>query len=218
MSVEVTSNKLMPMWDVHSRILQMAGNPPTGLMMRYLHRNEWIAYGLLVAAVLAVSLPLYPYRWHMFLHISGAVVFLGNIVVTAAWMLMAERTRSISVIHFSAKAVVRADFLFTLPGVLLILVNGLVMVFAVWGGRDTLYSLSWISSALALFTASGVIWLSVLIPVQHRMVVFSDPAEYPDSLPRQFFSALHKWYLWGGLAIALPIGSLYLMVNKPAFG
>ena len=199
-------------------ILHTVGNLPKGLTMGYLHRNEWIAYGVLVAAVLAVSLPLYPYRWHIFLHISGAVVFLGNIVVTAAWMLMAERTRSISVIHFSAKAVIRADFLFTLPGVLLILMNGLVMVFAVWGGRDTLYSISWISAALALFTASGVIWLSVLIPVQHHMVVFSDPAEYPDSLPPQFFSALHKWYLWGGLAIVLPIGSLYLMVNKPTFG
>ena len=161
---------------------------------------------------------MYPYRWHIFLHISGAVVFLGNIVVTAAWMLMAERTRSISIIHFSAKAVIRADFLFTLPGVLLILMNGLAMVFAVWGGRDTLYSFSWISGALVLFTASGVIWLSVVIPVQHRMVVFSDPAEYSDSLPPQVFSALHKWYLWGGPAIARPVGSPYLMVNKPAFG
>ena len=186
--------------------------------MRYLHRNEWIAYGFLAAAVLAMSLPLYPYRWHIFLHITGAVVFLGNIVVTAAWMLMAERTRSVSIIHFSAKAVLRADFLFTLPGVLLIVMNGLAMVFAAWGGREALYSLSWISAALALFTASGVIWLSVLIPVQHRMVVFSDPAEHPDSLPSQFFSALHKWYFWGGLAIVLPIGSLYLIVNKPAFG
>ena len=186
--------------------------------MQYLHRNEWIAYGILAAVVLAVSLPLYPYRWHMFLHIAGAAVFLGNIIVTAAWMLMADRTRSISVIHFSAKAVIRADFLFTLPGVLLILLNGLAMVFAVWGGRETLYDISWISVALALFTASGIIWLSVLIPVQHRMIVYSDPVTYPVSLPTQFFSALHKWYAWGGLAILLPIGSLYLMVNKPAFG
>ncbi len=95
--------------------------------MRYIHRNEWVVYGLLAVAVLVVSLPLYPYRWHMFLHIAGVVVFLGNIIVTAAWMLMAERTRSLMVIHFSAKAVIRADLLFTLPGVLLILMNGFAM-------------------------------------------------------------------------------------------
>ena len=92
--------------------------------MRYIHRNEWLAYGFLVVVALAVSLPLFPYRWHTFLHIAGAVVFLGNIIVTAAWMLMAERTRSVHVIHFSAKAVIRADLLFTLPGVFLVLMNG----------------------------------------------------------------------------------------------
>ncbi len=185
---------------------------------QYIHRNEWLVYGLLVAAVLAVSLPLFPYRWHTFLHIAGAVVFLGNIIVTAAWMLMAERTRSINVIHFSAKAVIRADLLFTLPGVLLILLNGFVMVFARWGGWNAFHSITWITLALALFTASGVIWVGVLIPVQHRMVVFSDPSEYTDSLPSGFFRALRQWYFWGGVAILLPVCSLYLMVNKPTFG
>ena len=186
--------------------------------MRYIHRNEWFGYGFLVVAALAVSLPLYPYGWHTFLHIAGAVVFLGNIIVTAAWMLMAERTRSINVIHFSAKAVIRTDFLFTLPGVLLILMNGFAMVFARWGGWNQFHDLSWITVALALFTASGVIWLGMLIPVQHRMAVFSEPSDYPDLPPPQFFSALHQWYFWGALAIALPICSIYLMVNKPDFG
>lgn len=186
--------------------------------MHYIHRMEWIGYGLLVLIVLAVSLPLFPYRWHTFLHIAGAVVFLGNIIVTGAWMLMAERTRNVNVIHFSAKAVFRADLLFTLPGVLLVLINGLVMVFDRWGGRDAIYQLSWISVALSLFTASGIIWVGLLIPAQHRMVVFSDPSVHPDSLPSQFTSALHRWYFWGAIAIALPIGSLYLMVTKPAFG
>ena len=110
--------------------------------MRYIGRNEWLVYGFLVLIVVAASLPLYPYRWHTFLHISGAVVFLGNIVVTAAWMLMAERTRSVNVIHFSAKAVMRADLLFTLPGVLLILMNGLAMVLDRWGGFAAFHELS----------------------------------------------------------------------------
>ena len=112
----------------------------------------------------------------------------------------------------------RADLLFTLPGVLLVLMNGLAMVFDRWGGRDAIYQLSWISAALWLFTASGVIWVGILIPAQHRMVVFSDPLDYPNSLPSEFSSALRKWYIWGALAIALPVCSLYLMVNKPAFG
>ncbi len=186
--------------------------------MQYIHRIEWLAYALLIIVVLAVSLPLFPYRWHTFLHIAGAVVFLGNIIVTGAWMMMAERTRNINVIHFSAKAVMRADLLFTLPGVLLVLVNGLVMVFDAWGGREVIYQLSWISAALWIFTASGAIWVAILIPAQHRMVVFSDPSAHPDTLPSQFASALRRWYVWGAIAIALPLCSLYLMVTKPTFG
>ena len=102
--------------------------------MTFIHRYEWIAYGLLAIAAVVASLPPFPYGWHLFLHIAGAVIFLGNIIVTGAWMLMAERTYISRVIHFSAKAVIRADFLFTLPGVLLVLINGLIMAYARWGG------------------------------------------------------------------------------------
>ena len=139
--------------------------------MGYIHRNEWFFYGLLVVAAVVASLPLYSYRWHTLMHIAGAVVFLGNIIVTGAWMLMAERTRSINVIHFSGKAVIRADFLFALPGVLLILMNGFAMVFSGWGGWSAFHPITWITVALALFILSGIIWVGVLIPVQHQMVV-----------------------------------------------
>ena len=122
----------------------------------------------------------------------GAVIFLGNIIVTGAWMLMAERTRSPGVIHFSAKAVIRADFLFTLPGVLLVLLNGLFMASAGWG--EVFHDVSWISVALALFTMSGIIWVGALLRLQHRMAVLSARPGDADSLSPQFYSALYKWY------------------------
>ena len=184
--------------------------------MTFIHRYEWIAYGLLAVAAVIVSLPPYPYGWHLFMHIAGAVIFLGNIIVTGAWMLMAERTRSPGVIHFSAKAVIRADFLFTLPGVLLVLLNGLFMASAGWGG--VFHDVSWISVALALFTMSGIIWVGALLRLQHRMAVLSARPGDADSLSPQFYSALYKWYFWGIIAILLPLGSLYLMVAKPTFG
>ena len=66
-------------------------DPPAGPTVRYLHRNEWFGYGVLTGAAVVASLPLFPYQWHVFLHIAGAVVFLGNIIVTGVWMLLAER-------------------------------------------------------------------------------------------------------------------------------
>ena len=136
--------------------------------MTFIHRYEWIAYGLLAIAAVVVSLPPFPYGWHLFLHIAGAVIFLGNIIVTGAWMLMAERTNISRVIHFSAKAVIRADFLFTLPGVLLVLINGLIMAYARWGAERfaTLTGLAslWPSSrylesfGLGLYSACNTVW------------------------------------------------------------
>ena len=142
--------------------------------------------------------------------------FLGNIIVTGAWMLMAERTRIFKVINFSAKAVIRADFLFTLPGVLLVLINGLIMAYTRWGGAFR--GFDWISVAVALFSISGIIWVGFLLPLQHRMVVLSARPAEANSLPPEFYSALHRWYFWGLIAILLPLGSLYLMVAKPSFG
>lgn len=184
--------------------------------MTFIHRYEWTAYALLAIAAVVVSLPPFPYGWHLFLHIAGAVVFLGNIIVTGAWMIMAERTRIPRVMHFSAKAVIRADFLFTLPGVLLVLVNGLVMAYARWGGAFR--GFDWISIAVALFAISGIIWVGLLLRLQHRMVVLSAQPDEAGSLPPEFYSALHQWYYWGLVAILLPLGSLYLMVAKPSFG
>ncbi len=41
--------------------------------MRYFHRNELLAYGLLAVAALVASLPLYPYQWHLLLHIMRGI-------------------------------------------------------------------------------------------------------------------------------------------------
>lgn len=65
---------------------------------------------------------------------------------------------------------------------------------------------------------SGIIWVGALLGLQHRMAVLSAPSDHADSLSPQFYSVLHKWYLWGALAIILPLGSLYVMVVKPTFG
>ncbi len=69
---------------------------------------------ILVAII--VSLPLFPYTWHMFLHILGAVLFLGNLIVTAAWMAWAAGQKDSTVAAFASVGVNRADRWFTSSG------------------------------------------------------------------------------------------------------
>ncbi len=67
---------------------------------------------------------LFPYQWHKLLHILGAILLVGNIVITGVWMLMAERTNNFDVMRFAAKTVNWADVYFTVPGIFLIISNG----------------------------------------------------------------------------------------------
>lgn len=165
----------------------------------------------IVAIVVLVSLPLafgyryplvFPYEWHKALHIFGAVIFVGNIIVTGAWMLLAERTRDPSVIQFAARTANWADVLFTGPGVILVLWNGLVLAHQLNG----IYRTSWIAAALGLFALSGIVWVVFLIPYQHRLIQRSGD---------EFLRTLHRWYFWGIIATILPLVSLVLMVVKP---
>src|SRR2546430_11947805 len=87
---------------------------------------------ILVAIV--VSLPLFPYTWHMLLHIVGAVLFLGNLIVTAGSMPWAFGQKDSRLAAFASAGVNKADRWFTSPGMILLLLNGLAMTALAWGG------------------------------------------------------------------------------------
>ncbi len=153
-----------------------------------------------------------PYQWHKLLHLVGAVLFLGNIIVTAVWLVLAEQTRNTATLHFAAKAVNWADVCFTAPGILLLLANGQIMATAAWGG----VSPSWIMLALGLFVLSGSVWAGFLLRFQHRLIQLSaQPAAANTPLPPAFFRVLHAWYVAGTVATVSPLVSLVLMVVKP---
>ena len=153
-----------------------------------------------------------PYQWHKLLHIVGAILFLGNIIVTAVWLALAEQTRNQATLHFAAKAVNWADVFFTAPGILLLLANGQIMATAAWGGVTA----SWVVLALGLFVLSGIVWAVFLLRFQHRLIHLSAvPARSGAPLPAAFFQVLHAWYIAGIVATASPLVSLVLMVVKP---
>jgi uncharacterized membrane protein len=152
------------------------------------------------------------HRTLVFFHIFGAILFMGNIIVTAMWMAQARRTQNAHVLHFASQSVMRADTIFTIPGILLILIPGLLTV-GPWGGIP---GASWAELGLAFFLLSGLIWLVMLLRLQKRMVRLSGQAvESNAALDESFHRTLGQWMMWGGIATLLPLASLYLMVYKP---
>jgi uncharacterized membrane protein len=159
-----------------------------------------------------VSLTEPVHRTLVFFHLVGVILFMGNIIVTAMWMSQARRTQNAQVLHFASRSLMRSDTIFTVPGILLILVPGLLTV-GPWGGFP---GASWAELGLAFFLLSGLIWLIVLLRLQKRMVRLSQEAvESSSELGEPFYRAASQWMMWGGIATLLPMATLYLMVYKP---
>jgi uncharacterized membrane protein len=146
------------------------------------------------------------------LHILGVVLFLGNIVVTAVWKVLADRTKNPAVVAYAQRLVTVTDIAFTATGVILIIVSGQVMADdfgGVFGGP------AWLTIGWSLFIASGAIWVAALIPIevmQARMArAFRDAATIPD----RYWRLSTLWAVFGAVATLLPLANLYFMVFKP---
>lgn len=175
---------------------------------------------LAVAAVLAptsaraewISLSTPVHQTFVLLHVFGAILFLGNIIVSAMWMTNAKRTEDPAVLYYASRMVMRADGIFTIPGVLLLIIPGLLTV-GPWGGFP---GASWAEVSLALVILSGLIWSIALLPLQRRMVAMTrESVELRVGLNEGFYKLLARWSMWGGIATLLPLVALYFMVFKP---
>jgi uncharacterized membrane protein len=146
------------------------------------------------------------------LHVLGVVLFLGNLIVTAVWKTLADRTKSPPVVAYAQRLVTVTDIAFTAVGAALIAVSGQVMAGdfgGVFGGP------TWLTLGWSFFIAAGVIWLAVLVPVevmQHRLArAFRDAPAIPD----RYWRLARIWAVAGAVATVLPLANIFIMVLKP---
>ncbi len=145
------------------------------------------------------------------LHLLGVVLFLGNIIVTALWKILADNTKDIRVIVFSQKLVLVTDIVFTSTGVVLVSVTGLMLAPYLGGLENN----PWMVKGLALFSLSGILWGVFLLPIQvlqHRM---AKQALISGTLEPRFWLMNKVWSLVGVIATLVPLANLYFMVAKP---
>ena len=147
------------------------------------------------------------------LHILGAVVFLGNIVVTGWWKVMADRTREPRIIAFAQRQVTLTDFVFTGGGVAMVLVTGVANAEI---HHMDYWHVHWLAWGLGLFLASGVIWAAILIPLQVKLAHLAKDFADGGGIPDTYWRLGRLWLWFGVLATLLPLLNIYWMVFKPA--
>lgn len=152
------------------------------------------------------------YLWLKTVHVFGVTLFLGNIIVTAWWKLAADRTRNPQIIAFAQRQVSLTDYVFTAGGAAILLATG-------WGnaamhGMDVM-QIRWLSWGLWLFSATGIIWVAILIPIQIRQSRMARQFAESGSIPPEYWRLGRWWAVWGFIATLLPLANYYWMVFKP---
>jgi uncharacterized membrane protein len=153
------------------------------------------------------------YLFLKLLHVASVVAFLGNITTGLFWHAHAVRTRDPRLLHHAMDGIIRSDRWFTLPGVVLIIVTGVLT--AMKGGYPLLGT-PWIAWSLLLFTVSGVIYGVRLAPLQVRMRALAREGLVSGTFDHsKYESFTRQWDAWGLASLLTPLGAMVLMVLKP---
>jgi len=146
-------------------------------------------------------------------HVLGVVLFLGNIITGFFWKRHADRTGDLRARGQALDGIIKADRMFTVPGVLLILVTGVSM--ALIADLPLLRTL-WIAGSLALFGISGIAFGIAVGPLQKKLLANVRAGLSGQWNESEYKTLSRSWGLWGLLATAAPVIALGFMVIKPA--
>ena len=152
------------------------------------------------------------YLWRKRFNIFGVVIFIENIIIKSWWKVMADRTKNKQIIAFAQRQVTITDYLFTFGGVLLILVTGIGN--AVIHEMDFL-AIKWLAWGYWLFVASGIIWVTILLPVPIKQAKMAKLFSADQDIPELYWKLGRIWMIFGTLATLLPLANIYWMVFKP---
>ena len=144
------------------------------------------------------------------LHIISSVALVGVGFGSAFYLFYINRTRNITAIAEVSKLVVRADYWFTAPAVLIQPITGLAMV--AMAGYS--YTEAWLLGTYALFILAGICWLPV-VWIQIQMAKIAAQNINNKGLPEIYWRYAHTWQRLGMIAFPAVLIIYGLMVFKP---
>lgn len=139
------------------------------------------------------------------LHVTGAVLLLGNVTVTGFWATYLYRARAHVPFRPVARAIMWTDLVFTVSGGIALTVSGILL--AMRHGYRVMET-PWLLKGIIALGVSTVLWLAVLLPDQIRLERLS-PGD--DRMRRRIFL---RWSLVGWSATIVLFYGLWMMVAK----
>ncbi len=145
------------------------------------------------------------------IHIISSVLMVGTGFGTAFYLFSANRSGSVEAIAVVSRLVVRADWWFTTPAVIIQPLSGLYLIFLAGFPLDTF----WVATSIALYALAGACWLPV-VWYQIRMGKMAVAAhEAQTALPDLYWQYAQRWEYLGYPAFSAMVMVYFLMVLKP---
>lgn len=152
------------------------------------------------------------YETAKFIHVIGVIVLVGNVTATAIWKFFADRSGDAKIIGFSQRLVTVTDWSLTLWGVIFTVVGGYSAAVI---GRMSLLSDRWLVVGQILFLVSGLMWLTMLIPLQVRLARTARQLKDGEPIPEDYAAASRAWFAVGVAATVPLIAAIWVMIAKP---
>lgn len=145
------------------------------------------------------------------IHVTSAAVLFGTGLGIAFFKWITDRTGNAAAIRVVSEKVVLADWLFTLPAIVIQAATGLALA------RLMGYPLSrgWLAWSIALFVLAGGCWIPVVwLQIRMRNLLRASGKEGLP-IPAAYRTYARLWFWLGIPAFAAVVFVFWLMVTKP---
>ncbi len=139
-----------------------------------------------------------------FLHVAGAVLLLGNVMVTGLWAALLWRARPAIPFRRVARVILWADLIFTVVGGSALTISG---IFLIQAQGLPWRALPWLQHGIGALALATLIWLFALLPDQIRL------ERLPEGDPR-YVRAFWRWTIIGWVDTLILCYGLWVMVTK----
>ena len=146
------------------------------------------------------------------LHIIAVVLFLGNVITGVFWKSHGDRAGTLQARAQALDGIIRSDRWFTLPGVMVIIITGVLLAMTM---QLPLLGTKWIAWSLILFGISGAVFSALVAPLQKKLLGNVRAGQNGVWNEAEYHRMSRAWEIWGWIATLTPVAALVLMVTKP---
>jgi uncharacterized membrane protein len=153
-----------------------------------------------------------PYFVLKTIHVMSAAVIFGTGLGIAFFKWIADRTDNVAAIRVVSEKVVLADWLFTLPAIVVQAITGVALA------RLAGYPLThgWLAWSIGLFFLAGACWVPV-VWLQIRMCNLTRKSDRDGRPVLGIYRTYARVWFWLGVPAFVAVGLVFwLMVAKPS--